>query len=100
MTERYDTLVLGGGMSGLPLALRIVAALLADRPHLLPAALAGRLRDEQSRVDGLGFLPSAEVRCKLRCTTRTLLFLHVRECNRKAIKQIRQPGSEFLRHIR
>jgi hypothetical protein len=39
--------------AGLPLALRIVAALLADRPRLQPAALAGRLRDEQARLDGL-----------------------------------------------
>ncbi len=39
--------------AGLPLALRIVAALLADRPRLRPAALAGRLRDEQGRLDGL-----------------------------------------------
>ncbi|MEU7802460.1 tetratricopeptide repeat protein [Micromonospora arborensis] len=39
--------------AGLPLALRIVAALLADRPHLQPEALAGRLRDEQHRLDGL-----------------------------------------------
>ncbi|GLY24925.1 hypothetical protein Misp04_46570 [Micromonospora sp. NBRC 101691] len=39
--------------AGLPLALRVVAALLADRPRLQPAALADRLRDEQARLDGL-----------------------------------------------
>ncbi|MEU4568622.1 tetratricopeptide repeat protein [Micromonospora sp. NPDC023956] len=39
--------------AGLPLALRVVAALLADRPHLHPAALADRLRDGQARLDGL-----------------------------------------------
>ncbi|MCZ7421923.1 tetratricopeptide repeat protein [Verrucosispora sp. WMMA2121] len=39
--------------AGLPLALRIVAALLADRPHLQADALAGRLRDDQHRLDGL-----------------------------------------------
>ncbi|SCL41529.1 Tetratricopeptide (TPR) repeat [Micromonospora pallida] len=39
--------------AGLPLALRVVAALLADRPHLQPAALADRLRDDQARLDGL-----------------------------------------------
>ncbi|MEU4642516.1 tetratricopeptide repeat protein [Micromonospora sp. NPDC023814] len=44
---------LAGLCAGLPLALRIVAALLADRPHLHPQALAGRLRDEQGRLDGL-----------------------------------------------
>ncbi|WP_203916198.1 ATP-binding protein [Rugosimonospora africana] len=38
---------------GLPLALRIVAALLADRPHLQPDVLAGRLRNDQHRLDGL-----------------------------------------------
>ncbi|MEU8188570.1 ATP-binding protein [Micromonospora carbonacea] len=44
---------LAGLCAGLPLALRIVAALLADRPHLQPEALASRLRDEQHRLDGL-----------------------------------------------
>ncbi|MFI6230712.1 ATP-binding protein [Micromonospora echinospora] len=39
--------------AGLPLALRVVAALLADRTHLRPAALADRLRDDQARLDGL-----------------------------------------------
>ncbi|WP_416902648.1 ATP-binding protein [Micromonospora echinospora] len=39
--------------AGLPLALRVVAALLADRPRLQPAALADRLRDEQARLGGL-----------------------------------------------
>ncbi len=39
--------------AGLPLALRIVAALLADRPHLQPAVLAHRLRDEQGRLNRL-----------------------------------------------
>ncbi|MEU4567316.1 tetratricopeptide repeat protein [Micromonospora sp. NPDC023956] len=39
--------------AGLPLALRVVAALLADRDHLQPAALADRLRDGQARLDGL-----------------------------------------------
>ena len=39
--------------AGLPLALRVVAALLADRPHLRPVALAARLRDDQARLDGL-----------------------------------------------
>ncbi|MCX4391351.1 tetratricopeptide repeat protein [Micromonospora peucetia] len=39
--------------AGLPLALRVVAALLADRTHLQPAALAERLRDDQARLDGL-----------------------------------------------
>ncbi|OWV11534.1 hypothetical protein B5D80_04395 [Micromonospora wenchangensis] len=38
---------------GLPLALRIVAALLADRPHLHPHALARHLSDDQYRLDGL-----------------------------------------------
>ncbi|WP_431909138.1 ATP-binding protein [Micromonospora carbonacea] len=44
---------LAGLCAGLPLALRIVAALLADRPHLHPHALAGQLRDDQYRLDGL-----------------------------------------------
>ncbi|HEX6077448.1 MAG TPA: tetratricopeptide repeat protein [Micromonosporaceae bacterium] len=44
---------LAGLCAGLPLALRIVAALLADRPRLHPHALAGRLRDSQHRLDGL-----------------------------------------------
>ncbi|MGY0231516.1 ATP-binding protein [Longispora urticae] len=35
----------------LPLALRITAALLADRPHRTPAALAASLRDEHHRLD-------------------------------------------------
>ncbi|MDI6102672.1 tetratricopeptide repeat protein [Actinoplanes sp. NEAU-A12] len=39
--------------AGLPLALRIVAALLADRPQLEASALATRLRDGQDRLDGL-----------------------------------------------
>ncbi|TWJ27505.1 ATP-binding protein [Micromonospora sagamiensis] len=48
MTDLADELC-----AGLPLALRVVAALLADRRHLQPAALAGRLRDDQARLDGL-----------------------------------------------
>ncbi|WP_285663532.1 tetratricopeptide repeat protein [Actinorhabdospora filicis] len=44
---------LAGLCAGLPLALRIIAALLADRPHLTPAALAARLRDEHGRLDQL-----------------------------------------------
>ncbi|MFJ8685796.1 ATP-binding protein [Micromonospora wenchangensis] len=39
--------------AGLPLALRIVAALMADRPHLKPQILADRLRDDRHRLDGL-----------------------------------------------
>ena len=39
--------------AGLPLALRIVAALLADRPHLQPAALAQELDDARHRLDRL-----------------------------------------------
>lgn len=52
-TERAAITELARLCAGLPLALRIVAALLADRPHLKPSALADRLRDEQSRLDGL-----------------------------------------------
>ncbi|MEV6526354.1 tetratricopeptide repeat protein [Longispora sp. NPDC051575] len=44
---------LAGLCAGLPLALRIVAALLADRRHLTPAALAVSLRDEHRRLDRL-----------------------------------------------
>ncbi|WBB79201.1 tetratricopeptide repeat protein [Micromonospora sp. WMMD882] len=44
---------LAGLCAGLPLALRVVAALLADRSLLRPAALADRLRDDQARLDGL-----------------------------------------------
>ncbi len=44
---------LAGMCAGLPLALRIVAALLVDRPQLEPRTLAGRLRDEQHRLSGL-----------------------------------------------
>ncbi|MFF5290549.1 tetratricopeptide repeat protein [Paractinoplanes globisporus] len=39
--------------AGLPLALRIVAALLADRPHLRPQAMVERLRGDRHRLDGL-----------------------------------------------
>ncbi|MEV0647492.1 tetratricopeptide repeat protein [Phytomonospora sp. NPDC050363] len=42
---------LAGLCGGLPLALRIIAALLADREHLTPDALAASLRDEHSRLD-------------------------------------------------
>ncbi|GIF09872.1 ATP-binding protein [Actinoplanes siamensis] len=39
--------------AGLPLALRIVAALLVDRRELQPRRLADRLRDDQRRLSGL-----------------------------------------------
>jgi tetratricopeptide (TPR) repeat protein len=49
--QALDDLV--GSCAGLPLALRIVAALLADRPQLHPAALAQRLTQDGARLDGL-----------------------------------------------
>jgi tetratricopeptide (TPR) repeat protein len=50
--DRQAMVELVGLCAGLPLALRVVAALLADRPHLQPAALAQELRD-QHRLDRL-----------------------------------------------
>ncbi|MFI5927299.1 ATP-binding protein [Micromonospora sp. NPDC051543] len=44
---------LAGLCAGLPLALRIVAALLVDRRQLQPQTLADRLRAEQHRLSGL-----------------------------------------------
>jgi tetratricopeptide (TPR) repeat protein len=41
--------------AGLPLALRIVAALLADNPHKLPAAMASELHDHASRLAELSY---------------------------------------------
>ncbi|GLY95460.1 tetratricopeptide repeat protein [Actinoplanes sp. NBRC 103695] len=45
--------------AGLPLALRIVAALLADRPRLTPDELAGQLRADDVRLDALARQQSA-----------------------------------------
>jgi hypothetical protein len=44
---------LAGLCAGLPLALRIVAALLVDRRQLQPQTLADQQRDEQHRLSGL-----------------------------------------------
>jgi DNA-binding SARP family transcriptional activator len=42
-----------GACGNLPLAIRIAAGRLVQRPDLTPAALAGRLRDERGRLDEL-----------------------------------------------
>jgi hypothetical protein len=51
--DEQAMVALVGLCAGLPLALRIVAALLADRPHLQPATLAHDLRQAQHRLDRL-----------------------------------------------
>ncbi|MCP3760515.1 NB-ARC domain-containing protein [Streptomyces sp. TBY4] len=60
--EPSEAMELAEQCGGLPLALRIVAARLATRPHWTLAQLAARLRDEEGRIDelthqGLGVLP-------------------------------------------
>ncbi|WP_435206683.1 BTAD domain-containing putative transcriptional regulator [Micromonospora sp. bgisy143] len=62
---------LAGLCDGLPLALRIVAARLAARPHWTVAQLAGRLRDEARRLDELTF-GGLDVRARLATSYATL----------------------------
>jgi hypothetical protein len=59
----------------------------------------------QSWIDGLGFLPAVDV-SKLECKSRRdnnravqNTSVYLRESDRKAIKQIRQPRSQLFRYI-
>ena len=53
--EPNAALALVGLVGGLPLALRIVAARLAARPHWSLASMLGRLADERHRLDELAY---------------------------------------------
>jgi hypothetical protein len=83
------------------------------RPPLLTLAESSIVQNPdivQSRIDGLGFLPAAVAdrmvstylprpqQRKLALVCSCLRF-NLRESNRKAIKQIRQPSSEFFGYI-
>ena len=56
MVERYDTLVIGGGMSGLPLALR---AARHGRTALVERELLGTLAEAVSSAAGGVHCPSS-----------------------------------------